>query len=191
MGLLATVLAEGRPGGHRIRQWMKATVAAFLRHPFRTIRCLHPFGFARESIILLCMQTLDCHIDMRLGRPWFWPFRKILMSHGSRIPTYIPQANDFARKVAAAAGGTPMSMITEVLFDAPGTAHILGGCAIAGSSAEGVVDERHRVFGYRNLYICDGSVIAANLGVNPSLTICALTERAMSYVPRAGESEVS
>ena len=188
MGLLATVLTEGRPGGHRIRQWLKNMAVSFFRHPLRTVRCLHPFGFARESIILLCMQTLDGSIEMRLGRPWFWPFRKILMSHGARIPTFIPKANDFARKVASAAGGTPMSMVTEVLFDVPGTAHVLGGCAIAGSRAEGVVDQRHRVFGYRNMYICDGSSIAANLGVNPSLTICALTERAMSYIPRAGET---
>jgi cholesterol oxidase len=190
MGLFATVLTEGRPGGHRIRLWLKNMAVSFLRHPLRTVRCLHPFGFARESIILLCMQTLDGSIEMRLGRPWFWPFRKMLMSHGARIPTFIPKANDFARKVASAAGGTPMSMVTEVLFDVPGTAHVLGGCAIAGSRAEGVVDQRHRVFGYRNMYICDGSAIAANLGVNPSLTICALTERAMSYIPRAGESGV-
>ncbi len=100
MGLLATVLAEGRPGGHRIRQWLRAAAGALLRHPLRTVRCLHPFGFARESIILLCMQTLDGHIDMRLGRPWFWPFRKMLMSYGRRIPTCIPRANDFARQVA-------------------------------------------------------------------------------------------
>jgi len=187
MGMLATVLTEGRPGGHRILLWLKNMAVSFLRHPWRTVRCLHPFGFARESIILLCMQTLDGHIDMRLGRPWFWPFRKMLMSHGARIPTFIPKANDFARKVAAAAGGTPMSMITEVLFDVPGTAHVLGGCPIAATPAEGVVDQRHRVFGYRNMYVCDGSVIAANLGVNPSLTICALTERAMSYIPGATE----
>jgi cholesterol oxidase len=187
MGLLATVLTEGRPGGHRILLWLKSMAVSFFRHPLRTIRCLHPFGWARESIILLCMQSLDGHIDMRLGRPWFWPFRKMLMSHGRRIPTCIPQANDFARKVAAAAGGTPMSMITEVLFDVPGTAHVLGGCPIAGSRGEGVVDQRHRVFGYRNMYVCDGSVIGANLGVNPSLTICALTERAMSYIPGAAE----
>ena len=78
-----------------------------------------------------------------------------------------------------------MSMLTEVLFDVPGTAHILGGCGIGDSPANGVVDSRHRVFGYRNLYICDGSVVAANLGVNPSLTITALTERAMSFIPPA------
>jgi cholesterol oxidase len=182
MGLLATVLTEGRPGWRRILLWLGTMAAAFLEHPLRTVRCLHPFGFARESIILLCMQTLDGHIDMRLGRPWFWPFRKTLMSHGSKIATCIPQANDFARKVAALAGGTPMSMVTEILFDVPGTAHVLGGCPMGSSPAEGVVDARHRVFGYRNMFVCDGSVISANLGVNPSLTICALTERAMSYI---------
>jgi cholesterol oxidase len=188
MGLLSTLLTGGRPGRTRILNWIGTCAAALARHPIRTVRCLHPFGWARECLILLCMQTLDGHIDMRLGRPWFWPFHKTLMSHGARIPTYIPQANDFARKAAAMIGGTPMSMVTEILFDVPGTAHILGGCPMAGSPEQGVVDERHRVFGYRNLYVCDGSVIAANLGVNPSLTICALTERAMSFIPEKTSS---
>ena len=79
-------------------------------------------------------------------------------------------------------------MVTEILFDVPGTAHILGGCAMGGSRDHGVVDHRNRVFGYRNLYVCDGSVIAANLGVNPSLTICALAERAAGFIPPAGEA---
>ena len=91
--------------------------------------------------------------------------------------------------MAQAIGGTPMSMVTEILFDVPGTAHILGGCAMAGAAESGVVDSRNRLFGYRNMYVCDGSVIAANLGVNPSLTICALTERAMSLIPSAAEAE--
>ena len=189
MGLLATVLTDGQPGRARILQWLRVLASSLLRHPIRTLRSLHPFGWARESLILLCMQTLDGHIEMRLGRPWFWPFRRVLRSQGRRIPTFIPQANDFARKVAQAIGGTPMSMVTEILFDVPGTAHILGGCAMAGSGENGVVDSRNRLFGYRNLYVCDGSVIAANLGVNPSLTICALTERAMSFVPPAPEAE--
>jgi cholesterol oxidase len=180
MGLLATLLTGGRPGWTRILSWLGTLASSLLRHPFRTIRCLHPFGWARESLILLCMQTLDGYIDMRLERRWF---RKVLVSRGRRIPTFIPRANEFARITAKRIGGMPMSMLTEILFDVPGTAHVLGGCAIGRSPAEGVVDERQRVFGYQNMYICDGSVIAANLGVNPSLTICALTERAMSYIP--------
>jgi cholesterol oxidase len=188
MGLLATVLTGGAPGRRRILLWLKTLAGSLLRHPVRTARSLHPFGWARESLILLCMQTLDGHISMRLGRPWFWPFRRVLRSHGTRIPTFIPQANDFARKLAQAVGGTPMSMVTEILFDVPGTAHILGGCPMAASPEHGVVDSWNRVFGYRNLYVCDGSVIAANLGVNPSLTICALAERAMNHIPPAASA---
>jgi cholesterol oxidase len=189
MGFLATLLTGGRPGHTRILLWLRTLAVAFLRRPLHTVRCLHPFGWARESLILLCMQTLEGHIDMRLGRLWFWPFRKTLVSRGKKIPTFIPQANEFARKAATMMGGTAMSMLTEILFDVPGTAHILGGCAMAGSRDQGVVDSRNRLFGYKNMYICDGSVLAANLGVNPSLTICALTERAMTFVKPATETQ--
>jgi len=188
LGLLGTLLTGGSAGRRRILLWLVTLGGALLRHPWRTIRSLQPIGFARESLIFLCMQTLDGHIAMRLGRPWYRPFHRALTSHGPRIPTFIPKANEFARTLSAIAGGTPMSTVTEILFDIPTTAHILGGCPMAPASALGVVDSRHRVFGYRNLYICDGSVIAANLGVNPSLTICALAERAMSFIPSAREN---
>ena len=82
-----------------------------------------------------------------------------------------------------------MSALPEILFNVPTTAHCFGGCIISDSSDNGVVDPHHRVFGYKNMYICDGSVIAANLGVNPSLTITALTERAMSFIPPAAKTE--
>ena len=189
MGFLATLLTGGRPGWGRILLWLGTLLGSFLRHPIRTVRCLHPLGWARESLILLCMQTLDGHIDMRLRRLWYWPFRKALVSQGERIPTFIPQANEFARKVAGMIGGTPMSMVTEILFNVPGTAHILGGCPMGASRVEGVTDDRSRVFGYKYMYICDGSVLAANLGVNPSLTICAVTERAMSFISPATETD--
>jgi cholesterol oxidase len=188
MGPLATMLTGGRPGHTRIFSWLGTLFGSLLRHPIRTARALHPFGWARESIIFLCMQTLDRHIDMRLRRRWFYPFKKILVSQGQKIPTFIPQANEFARKAAELIGGTPMSMVTEILFNVPGTAHILGGCPMAGSPTEGMVDHRNRVFGYKNMYICDGSVLAANLGVNPSLTICAVTERAMTFIPEAADT---
>jgi cholesterol oxidase len=191
LGVLCTVLTGGRPGHTRVFIWLRTLLSSLLRHPWRTVRCLHPFGWARESLLLVCMQTLEGHINMRLGRLWFWPFGKTLVSYGPRIPPFIPQANEFARKVAALIGGTPISMVTEVLFDAPGTAHVLGGCPMARTAAEGVVDQRNRVFGYKNMYICDGSVMAANLGVNPSLTICALTERAMTGIPTAAATDWS
>jgi cholesterol oxidase len=185
MSFLCTLLTGGRPGSSRIVLWAKNLALSMIRHPLKTARALQPFGWARECIILLCMQALDSHIDMCWERPWFWPFRKFLVSRGDKVPTYIPSANDFAEKFARMAGGTPMSMLPEILFDVPSTAHCLGGCVIANSAAEGVVDSRHRVFGYQNMYVCDGSVVAANLGVNPSLTITALAERAMGFIPPA------
>jgi len=189
MSLWATILTGGRPGAARIGLWLKNLWVSTLLHPIRTFRLFKPFGWARECIILLCMQALDAHIDMRWKRPWFWPFRKFLVSHGEKVPTYIPQANAFAEKLAQIAGGTAMSMLPEIVLNVPGTAHCLGGCVIGDSRERGVVDARHRVFGYRNMYICDGSVVAANLGVNPSLTITALAERAMNFIPPSAENE--
>jgi cholesterol oxidase len=188
MSAWTTILTGGQPGLHRVGLWLKNLLVSSILHPIRTFRVMKPFGWARESVILLCMQALDGHIDMCWKRSLLSPFRKTLVSRGQRIPTFIPQANEFAQKMARAAGGTAMSMLPEILFDIPGTAHCLGGCVIADSPANGVVDYRNRVFGYKNMYICDGSVIGANLGVNPSLTITALTERALSFIPPASET---
>jgi cholesterol oxidase len=188
MGLLTTMLTDGRPGFLRIGLWLKNNLSSLLLHPVNTLRLFRPWGWAREATVLLCMQALEGHIEMRWQRRWFWPFSKMLVSRGDRVPTYIPKANEFAREFATVAGGTAMSMLPEILFDIPGTAHCIGGCVIAGSQERGVVDDHHRVFGYRNMYICDGSVVAANLGVNPSLTITALAERAMSFVRPAAET---
>ena len=188
MSLLTTILTDGRPGAQRIRLWAQKILGSLLCHPVKTLRLLWPAGWAREHVILLCMQALEGHIEMRWQRPWFWPFGKMLVSRGDKVPTYIPKANQFARIFAEVAGGTAMSILPEILFDVPGTAHCIGGCVIAGSPDRGVVDDHHRVFGYRNMYICDGSVLAANLGVNPSLTITALAERAMSFIPPAAET---
>ena len=188
MGFLTTILTDGRPGPRRIALWLKNIVVSLLRHPFKTMRVLQPVGWAREFVILLCMQALDGEIEMRWQRPWFWPFRKSLVSRGDKVPTYIPKANEFAKKFAQLTGGFAMSLLPEILFDVPGTAHCIGGCVIADCSRHGVVDSRHRVFHYKNMYVCDGSVVAANLGVNPSLTITALAERAMSFIPAAEKS---
>jgi cholesterol oxidase len=150
VGLLLTVMTRGRQGRTRILMWLWTLLRLFLMQPVTTLRTLMPFGFARESVILLCMQ----------------------------------EANAFAVKAAKATGGVAATSVTEILFNVPTTAHCMGGAVMATSPAEGVCDSRNRVFGYRNMFICDGSVLSANLGVNPSLTITALTEHAMSHVPR-------
>ncbi|WP_235971783.1 GMC family oxidoreductase [Azohydromonas caseinilytica] len=184
MGLLSTVMTLGRPGPTRILTWLATLSRLMVTQPARTLRLLSPLGFARESMIFLCMQTLDAHLTMRWARRWFWPFSKALVTHGKKIPTLIPAANAFAVKAAQATGGIAMTSLPEILLNVPMTAHCMGGAAMAHHRAQGVCDGKSRVFGYRNMYICDGSMLGANLGVNPSLTITALAEHAMSHIPR-------
>jgi len=189
ISLISTIMTGGRHGPGRIVLWLGNLARLFLLHPLRAMRILQPFRWATETVILLCMQALDSHIEMRWKRHIYWPFRKCLLSRGARIATFIPAANSFAQKCASMTGGAALSAIPEILFNVPTTAHIIGGCLIGSSPDSGVVDYRNRVFGYRNMYVCDGSVISANLGVNPSLTIAALTERAISFIPKACESK--
>lgn len=179
MGLTATLLTGGTPGPTRILTWLGVA----LRHPFKFLRSLVPFGFAKNSIILLVMQTLDGHLKLKMKRSWLMPWRRKLTTAGDKIPTYIPQANAFAERMAADLDATPMTALTEILLNVPTTAHILGGAPMGPDADQGVIDGQNRVYGYNNMYVCDGSAIGANLGVNPSLTITALTEHAMSFVP--------
>ena len=104
-------------------------------------------------------------------------------------PTWIPQANEVAERIANRHGGIAGGNIGN-LIGAPFTAHFVGGCVIGKNKEEGVIDPYHRVWGYPTLHIVDGSTITANLGVNPSLTITAQAERALSFWPNKGESDI-
>jgi cholesterol oxidase len=187
LALITTPLTDGGPGAPRWRKWL----GNLLRRPGEAVVGLWPRGWAKRSVILLVMQTLDNHLRVRRGRRWFWPFGKQLVTQipdgQPPVPTYIPAANEAARGIARALGAIPRSSITEAALDVPTTAHILGGCAMGADAADGVIDARCRVHGYDGLMVVDGSMIGANLGVNPSLTITALAEHAMSHVPRKGE----
>jgi len=185
ISLLTTVMTRGRPGLTRIATWLATLLGQLVTRPVTTLRAMSPRGFACETMIFLCMQTLEGHLTMRWRRPWFWPFGKRLTTHGQPIPAFIPAANDFALAAAQASGGVAQTSLSEILFGIPMTAHCMGGAAMGASPEEGVCDGRNRVFGYRNMYVCDGSALGANLGVNPSLTIAALTEHAMSHIPPA------
>ncbi|HEY3445962.1 MAG TPA: GMC family oxidoreductase [Myxococcales bacterium] len=186
MGLLGKLLTDGGPGLPRPLKFLIECV----KHPVDFLRSLFPFGWARKTIILLTMQTTDNHLRVVRRRRWWWPFSKALTSKpsdetGRRNPSYIPVANEFARRVAGKIDGWPVSAINEVLLDVPTTAHILGGAAIGDSPETAVCDARHQVFGHPGLYVVDGSSVPVNLGVNPSLTITALAEKAMSAIPQA------
>ncbi|MBS1124220.1 MAG: family oxidoreductase, partial [Deltaproteobacteria bacterium] len=178
LGLIATMLVSGR-GWRRIFAWLWSAI----RHPIRFFRAGWPFGFARQTLILLVMQTIDATLRFRLRRRWYWPFKRLLTTEGKRIPTNIPVANAFAERAARAFDGIPITSTSEILFDLPMTAHCIGGCVMGATPSDGVIDAQHRVHGYRNLFVVDGSAVGANLGVNPSLTITALAERAMTFIP--------
>jgi cholesterol oxidase len=102
---------------------------------------------------------------------------------GPPAKAWAPEATDLAQRVARHLDGYPSSLLTETLLGIPTTAHILGGVPMGDSAETGAIDHRHRLFGYEGLYVIDGSAISANIGVNPSLTITALAERAMSFIP--------
>ena len=145
--------------------------------------------WSERTVIALVMQTADNSITTfgkrdRLGR-WRLTSKQ---GHGAPNPSWIPVANQVVRRMAKLMNGTPGGTIGEP-FNVPMTAHFIGGCAIGDSPGTGVVDPYHRVYGYDGLHIVDGSTISANLGVNPSLTITAQAERALSFWPNKGEND--
>jgi cholesterol oxidase len=162
-----------------------------LLHPRRLAKVLFPKHWSRRTIIILVMQTLDNAIALR---PRKGPFGSLWLRTEQDPerpnPTFIPVANETAEWFAKRTGGIAQSSVFEALFNIPTTAHILGGAVIAPDAERGVVDSRQRVFGYENLLVCDGSVIPANVGVNPSLTITALAEHAMSHISGADETSL-
>jgi cholesterol oxidase len=157
-----------------------------LRHPRRLVKVMFPKHWSRRTIIILVMQTLDNAIALRPRKGPFGSFWLQTEQDPERPnPTFIPIANQTAEWFATRTGGIAQSAVTEALFNIPTTAHILGGAVIAPDPSQGVLDGDQHVFGYENLLVCDGSAIPANVGVNPSLTITALAEHAMSRIPPA------
>jgi cholesterol oxidase len=176
--------------GTRVTRPLK-WIAAMLAHPLWTIRLLWPAGWSRRTVILLVMQSLDSAMRLRARPSRFGRGVRLQTEQDPERPnpTFLPAAEDAARWFADRTGGVPQSGLTESSLNIPTTAHILGGAVIGADSQSGVVDARNRVFGYRNLLVCDGAAVPANPGVNPSLTITALAERAMSFVPDAQPAE--
>ena len=155
-----------------------------VRHPLMLLRTLWPFGWSRRTVILLIMQSLDNAIRLVPKRKLLGGVRLQTEQDPERPnPTYIPVAEQVTNWFAEQMDGFAQGGITESLFNIPTTAHILGGAVIGSGPDTGVLDPRQRVFGYENLLVCDGSAVPANPGVNPSLTITAMAERAMAQVP--------
>jgi cholesterol oxidase len=164
-----------------------STARGLARHPLVWARAFTTRDFAAHSQVLLYMRTLDSTLRLQLGRGPWTGFRKGLVTQldaDQAAPTaFMPEATELAQRFADKVGGVVMSLATETALGVPSTAHILGGACMGQSAADGVIDRDHQVFGYDGLYVIDGSAVSANPGVNPSLTITALAERALSKIP--------
>jgi cholesterol oxidase len=162
-----------------------------VRHPIQFARANWPHKFSRRTVILLVMQTLDNSMRLKAKRRLFGKGVKLNTEQDPENPnpTFIPVADWTARRAAEKLDGVPQVGTTEALLNVPITAHILGGAVMGTDAGSGVIDHRQRVFGYENLLVCDGSAVPANPGVNPSLTITAMTEYAMSHIPTRAQAE--
>jgi cholesterol oxidase len=175
------------------------TLRAYIRHPLQSTASWRAANWHRRTTVLTVMQPQDNQLSFCYGRSLFSLFRRGLQSHsvnGRRAPTYLPEANLAARACAAVSGGLPQNTLLESLLNMSTTAHILGGCPIGAppsgrdsqadsltcTKASGVIGADQQIYGYPGLYVVDGSALPANVGVNPSLTICALAERCMSMI---------
>lgn len=168
---------KGRYGIFRIL----GVVGILITKPFYVLQTFFTRKYAEKTTILLFMQTLDSTLQLKKGR---FTQMKTIATAGQRPNAFIPEALGFAKIVADKLKGIPYSNFTDVLLGTTTTAHILGGAVMGENRDSGVIDKNCKVFGYQNMMICDGSIISANPGVNPSLSITAISEYAMDKIPK-------
>ncbi|HTP07748.1 MAG TPA: GMC family oxidoreductase [Anaerolineae bacterium] len=190
MRFLAGPLVES--GGRVITRFFKTAAQIFTRpRDFSKTHFLP--GWAQRSTIILVMQTEDNRIRLRLGRSLFTAWRKNLISRPDTdhtIPSKIDIGHAVTRKFADKTNGIPLGSLNEGLLNIPMTAHILGGVPFGSSDQDGVIDLNCEIHNYPGLFVVDGSIMPANPGVNPSLTITALAEYAMSRRPEKPDAKV-
>jgi cholesterol oxidase len=186
MGLLGTVATTPRIGRKRWITWLGQVA----RHPGQLASMYAGLNsWSERAIVTLVMQTQDNSLTLHTKKGLFGRTKVTSkQGHGLPNPTWIPAADQAQRAIAEEIDGFPMNSLGEI-FDIPMTAHFLGGCAIGDCPETGVIDAYHRVHGHPGLHVVDGSAISANLGVNPSLTITAQAERAMSLWPNNGDTD--
>ena len=185
MGLLQTIMTDGYNSSGRRKHWLKQ----FIANPSLLGKILNVRRWSQRTVIALTMQNVDSSVTVSGKRGLFgW---HLTSTNDPQKPnaTYIPAANEVVRRIADKHGGIAGGHIGD-LIDAPFTAHFVGGCVIGEDAEHGVIDPYHRVYNYPTLHIVDGSTITANLGVNPSLTITAQAERALSMWPNKDDADL-
>ncbi|HSH19854.1 MAG TPA: GMC oxidoreductase [Draconibacterium sp.] len=177
-------LATDKKGSNGLRVFH--FMGKVIKHPILFSRMLFNRHWSENTIIFLVMQTVDTKMRFVLKK---WPFRKklTLQNNGSEnVQAYLPVGQEIMHRYAKKANAKPQNSTMEILMNVPSTAHILGGVPMGLTAETGVINPDFQVHGYPNMYILDGSVVQGNLGVNPSFTITALAEYAMSKIPAKG-----
>ncbi|MGL5112347.1 MAG: GMC oxidoreductase [Flavobacterium sp.] len=150
-----------------------------IREPMQYLKTFLVDDWSKRTQILLYMESIESTLRMQRSK---LGFLKTKLDHGTAPTAFNPMAQTLAKKVAIIINGKAMVVGTEALFGIPTTAHILGGACMGNDDKQGVINQNNEVYNYKNMLICDGSMISANIGVNPSLTITAITERAMRSI---------
>ncbi|MGK4581255.1 GMC family oxidoreductase N-terminal domain-containing protein [Kitasatospora sp. HPMI-4] len=177
------------PGTGRGPRWLRFALTA-ARHPLIFAQSVNQYRWSEKTIIGLVMQSLDNSLTVSLKKTGLGKGKLTSrQGHGTPNPTWIPAAEEGAKALAESINGFAGSSVGEI-FDIPMTAHFIGGCPISDRPEGGVIDPYQRLHGYPGISVVDGSAISANLGVNPSLTITAQAERAMSMWPNRGEPDL-
>ena len=156
------------------------TVLKLITNPIDYFRIYVLNGWARSTVVLLFMQTLDSTLQLKRNKLGYIYTR---LSKGKKPTPFIHESIALTQEYSKEAQGKSTSFILESVMGLSTTAHILGGAVMGKDATQGVIDENNRVFGYENMYVIDGSMISANPGVNPSLSITAIAERAMAQIP--------
>ena len=185
MGLLQTIMTDGYGSKGRRKHWLRQ----FIANPTLLGKILNVRRWSQRTVIALTMQNVDSSVTVSGKRGLFGWHLTSTNDLSKPNATYIPAANEVVRRIADNYGGIAGGHVGD-LIDAPFTAHFVGGCVIGDSPDHGVIDPYHRVYNYPTLHIVDGSTITANLGVNPSLTITAQAERALSMWPNNGDADL-
>lgn len=182
------ILALPHAPADSLPERVRLALAGYRANPRAWLKAYTRADLSRQLITLLYMRTLESTLSLRLeGR-----LHKRLVTRlddpgnpDSAPKAFMDEANDLANRFAEklGGGGVQLTLLTELLRGRPSTAHILGGACMGEDVDSGVIDIQHQVFGYDGLYVIDGSAVSANPGVNPSLTITAMAERAMSAIP--------
>ncbi|MET9408797.1 GMC family oxidoreductase [Streptomyces sp. NPDC002935] len=182
MSILQVPYAEG---SSRVAGWLVNAA----RHPLLVLRSLSNRRWSERTIIGLVMQSLDNSLTTYLKPKGAGKgLLTARQGHGAPNPKQIKAASQAASAIAEEINGFAGSNVGE-LMGTPLTAHFLGGCPIGAGADEGVIDPYHRLYGHPGISVVDGAAVSANLGVNPSLTITAQAERAMSFWPNKGEAD--